>query len=64
MGKISVYNFFVPVFGVLMSGLFLGENLWDIKNLVSLVLVCVGIYIVNRPDKTPPSKKGESPRCV
>ena len=44
-----------------MSGLFLGENLWDIKNLVSLVLVCVGIYIVNRPDKTPPSKKGESP---
>jgi drug/metabolite transporter (DMT)-like permease len=48
VGKISVYNFLVPVFGVILSAVFLGENAWSIQNLAALILVCAGIYIVNR----------------
>ena len=48
VGKISVYNFLVPVFGVILSALFLGEAFWSWQNLVALCLVCAGIYIVNQ----------------
>ena len=51
IGKISVYNFIIPVSGTLLSALFLHENIWDWRYLVSLVLVCAGIVIVNRPKK-------------
>lgn len=47
ISKIAVYNFLTPVFGTLLSSLLLGENLFTWYNLVSLVLVCIGIYIVN-----------------
>lgn len=47
VGDISIYNFLVPVFGTLLSAFFLGENIMDIKILISLILVSVGIYIVN-----------------
>ena len=46
VGIISVFNFLVPVFGTLLSGIFLGENIFDIKILISLMLVCIGIYQV------------------
>lgn len=48
VGKISLFNFLTPVFGVALSGIFLGEQIWEWKNLVALVLVCSGIFIVNR----------------
>jgi drug/metabolite transporter (DMT)-like permease len=48
VGKVSVYNFLIPIFGALLSALFLGETIWEMKNLVALVLVSVGIYLVNR----------------
>lgn len=47
MGKISVYNFLVPVFGALLSAVFLGEEIFSVKSISALVLVCAGIYIVN-----------------
>lgn len=46
VGIISVFNFLVPIFGTLLSSIFLGENIFDIKILVALLLVCYGIFLV------------------
>lgn len=47
VGKISVYCFLNPCFGVILSGLMLGEDIMNVRTMASLVLVCIGIYIVN-----------------
>ncbi|MDP3230978.1 MAG: DMT family transporter [Acidovorax sp.] len=48
VSQITVFNFTVPVFGAALSALFLGEALLEWKNLLALVLVCVGIWLVTR----------------
>jgi drug/metabolite transporter (DMT)-like permease len=48
VGRVSVFNFLVPVFGTALSALFLNENIMELKNLVALVLVCGGIWLVTR----------------
>lgn len=45
--KISVFNLLVPIFGTVLSGLMLGENVFKIETLVSLVLISLGIAAVN-----------------
>lgn len=52
VSKISAYKFMNPIFGVLLSYLFLQEKSqmgW--QTLVALGLVCIGIYVVNNGDK-------------
>ena len=51
IGKIAVFNFIIPVSGTLLSAAFLGEDIFKPRYLVSLVLVCAGIVIVNRNTK-------------
>jgi drug/metabolite transporter (DMT)-like permease len=51
VGIISVFNFLIPVFGTLLSAIFLGENIFDIKILIALMLVCYGIFLVYRVKK-------------
>ena len=46
VGRVVIYNFLVPVFGVALSALFLHEAVFALKNLVALVLVCAGIWLV------------------
>jgi len=46
VGSVTVYAFLTPVFGVLLSALFLGESIWAWHNAVALVLVCGGIWMV------------------
>lgn len=48
VGKVTVWNFLVPVFGSLMSGIVLHETVFTPRNMLSLVLVCAGIVLVNR----------------
>lgn len=48
VGSISIYNFLVPIFGTILSAIFLGESILELKNLLALVLVSIGIYVVNR----------------
>lgn len=50
VGKVAVYGFMNPVFGVILSALLLGEQnqAFTIQGLISLLLVCAGICIVNR----------------
>lgn len=47
VGKISVYCFLNPCFGVILSGLMLGENIFNVRVIVALMLVSLGIYVVN-----------------
>ena len=46
VGIISAFNFLIPIFGTLLSAIFLGENIFDIKILIALILVCYGIFLV------------------
>lgn len=46
VGVISVFNFLIPVFGTILSAIILKENIFDIKILLALLLVCTGIYLV------------------
>jgi drug/metabolite transporter (DMT)-like permease len=45
---IAVFNFLVPIFGAVLSAIFLGETILEWKNLVALALVCCGIALVTR----------------
>ncbi|WP_298024942.1 DMT family transporter [uncultured Dysosmobacter sp.] len=47
VGKVTVYNFLVPIFGTLLSGIFLHEPVLTMRNLIALALVCTGIVVVN-----------------
>ena len=46
VGMVSVFNFLVPIFGAMLSAIFLGETLLEWKNLLALLLVCGGIWLV------------------
>lgn len=48
VSQVTVFNFTVPIFGAALSALFLGEALLEWKNLLALVLVCAGIWLVTR----------------
>lgn len=48
VSMIAPFNFVVPVAGTVLSAIFLGENILDIKYVVALVLVCSGIWWVNK----------------
>ncbi len=50
VSNVAVMGFMNPVFGVLLSAAILGETAeaFSFKNLISLLLVCVGIFIVNK----------------
>lgn len=56
VAMVSVFNFLVPIFGAVLSALFLGESVMELKNLIALVLVCAGIWLVNR-EKTLPVRQ-------
>jgi len=51
VGKVTVYNFLVPIFGTVLSGIFLRESVLTVQNLIALVLVCTGIVVVNLPSR-------------
>jgi drug/metabolite transporter (DMT)-like permease len=55
VSRVTVFNFMTPVFGVLLTMLFLpGENSavapWNLG--ITLVLVCTGIFLLNFKPKT------------
>lgn len=52
VGKICVYNFVIPVSGTLLSGLLLKENIFQMRYLISLICVCIGIFTVNCSQNT------------
>jgi O-acetylserine/cysteine efflux transporter len=57
LGQLSNYLFLVPVFGLALAVLFLGERFTLLQG-VGLALVLVGIGVVMRGEKTSPARKG------
>lgn len=53
VSRVAVFGFMNPVFGVLLSALLLGETgqASGIQSLLALILVCIGIYLVNRTSR-------------
>ena len=45
---ITAFNFMVPVFGTMLSAVFLGESILEWRNGLALVLVCYGIWRVTQ----------------
>ena len=50
VGKVAVYGFTIPIFGVLLSGILLGETIFSVKYLAALLFVSGGGILVNRND--------------
>ncbi len=48
MGRVTIFNFLVPIFGVVLSGIILGEDFLTLRNVLSLACVSFGVYLVNR----------------
>ncbi|AGB79957.1 DMT(drug/metabolite transporter) superfamily permease [Enterobacteriaceae bacterium strain FGI 57] len=51
VSMIAPFNFVIPVAGTVLSAIFLGENILEVKYAVALVLVCSGIWWVNKVSK-------------
>lgn len=49
VSRISVFGLLIPVVNTLLSALLNGEPLFEWQYLAALVLVCGGIFLVNRP---------------
>lgn len=48
VSKVTIYNFLMPIFGVILSTILLGERgAFNVYTLLSLALVCGGIWLVN-----------------
>ena len=54
VSMVTVFNFMVPIFGTLLSALFLNESFLEWKNALALVLVCLGIWLVTKEEKPAP----------
>lgn len=48
VSMIAPFNFVIPVAGTVLSAIFLGEKIFEIKYAIALVLVCSGIWWVNK----------------
>ena len=47
VSRVAVFILLIPVSGTMWSGIVLGENIITLTNLISLGLVCSGIFLVN-----------------
>lgn len=47
VGKISIYKFTIPIFGVFLSYIFLGERLLGANVVLSIILVSASIILIN-----------------
>ncbi len=52
VGKVAVFGFSIPIFGVLLSALLLGEQIAGWTTLIALILVSIGILLVNLAPRT------------
>ena len=49
--KILIFNLLIPIFGTIWSGILLGEDIINLYNIVSVVLISIGIILVNLRSK-------------
>ena len=51
VGLVTIFNFLVPIFGAILSAIFLGESILEWKNVIALALVCSGIWLVTSQNR-------------
>lgn len=52
ISRVAVFGFMNPVIGVILSAIVLDEkDTLGVTSVIALILVCIGIYIVNRAPK-------------
>lgn len=51
VGLVTIFNFLIPIFGAILSAIFLGESILEWKNVLALALVCSGIFLVTKERK-------------
>lgn len=51
VSMVTVFNFMIPVFGTVLSALFLDERILEWKNGLALLLVCYGIWLVTKEER-------------
>ena len=51
VGTVAIFGCSIPIFGVVLSALFLGEQVFTLQNLAALVCVSAGILIINSTGK-------------
>lgn len=51
VGMVTIFSFLIPIFGAILSAIFLGESILEWKNVLALALVCSGIWLVNRENR-------------
>lgn len=52
VSRIAVFGLLIPIMNVLLSAVLNGEPLFEVQYLAALVLVCAGIFLVNKPKQT------------
>lgn len=50
VAKIAIYNSLMPIFGTILSGVFLGDTIFRWETVVATLCVAGGIYIVNKKE--------------
>ncbi|MGY4829732.1 DMT family transporter [Sphaerotilaceae bacterium SBD11-9] len=48
VSMVTAFNFMVPVFGAVLSAVFLNESILEWRNGIALMLVCYGIWLVTK----------------
>lgn len=51
LSRMSILKFFEPLFGVVFSGILLGENILRLKYFISFLLIASAVLIINMPKK-------------
>ena len=46
VSTICVFNFLIPIFGSALSAIVLGDDIFNVKILIALILVSIGIFLV------------------
>lgn len=55
ISMIAPFNFLIPISGAVLSAIFLNEIILSWKNMIALICVCTGIWLINylHKDKKP-----------
>ena len=61
VGLVTVFIFLIPVFGSVLSAIFLGESILEWKNMLALALVCSGIWLVTKESASQKAERLKKP---
>ena len=56
VGMVTIFNFLIPVSGVSLSAIVLGESIMEWRNMIALALVSAGISLVTRAGGASPTR--------